>query len=152
LTRLRYSNTLIPHDRLTQQVDPELSRLMHKLIVNPLLAMIIVLPCERIVPRQEARPHRPGHHMHNRNLIRRKHLHPCQPSHISNSFNAPSRQSAFGTCRRIKSEFHAMSDTCCDPVVPVPHSERPIKTTFRRASGQLQCLSLFSSYLVETHA
>jgi len=40
---------LTRHDRLTQQIDPEVFRLKHKLIVNPLLAMIIILPRDRIV-------------------------------------------------------------------------------------------------------
>ena len=33
------------------------------------------LTCERIGPQQEARPHCPGHHMHDRNLVRHKHFH-----------------------------------------------------------------------------
>ena len=33
---------VIRHDRLTQQVDPEVFRLKHQLIVDPLLAMIII--------------------------------------------------------------------------------------------------------------
>ena len=55
---------------------------------------------ERIVPLQKAPPQRPCHHMHDRNLIRRKHFHTCQSSHISNPFITPSCHSALSTCHK----------------------------------------------------
>ena len=45
--------------------------------------------------------HRLFHHMHDRNLIRRKHFHRSHPSQLSDPFNAPSRHSAFSASRRI---------------------------------------------------
>ena len=50
-----------------------------------------VFPAERIIPHQKTPPHGAIHHMHNRNLICRKHLHPSQPCHTQPPFPDPTK-------------------------------------------------------------
>ena len=42
--------------------------------------------------KQKTPPHRAIHHMHNRNFIRRKHLHPSQPCHTQPAFPKPNQR------------------------------------------------------------
>jgi len=52
-------------------------------VLDPDLAMVIVLPGDGIVPQQKAPQHHAVHDMHDRNFVRRKHFHPCQSRHGS---------------------------------------------------------------------
>jgi len=74
---------VVRQNRLTQQNNPEVPGLMHKLIVKPQLAMVVILPRDRILPQQKTPPRRPIHHMHRGNLVRRKHFNPRQSCHFS---------------------------------------------------------------------
>jgi hypothetical protein len=77
---------MVAHDCLTQQINPEVARLMNQLVIEPQLAMIEILPADRIIPQQKTAANRAIHHMHNRNFIRRKHLHARQPCYDQTSF------------------------------------------------------------------
>ena len=66
---------MVAQDRLTEQINAEVACLMDQLLVEPQLAMIEILPADRIVPHQKAATHGAIHDMHYRNLIRRKHFH-----------------------------------------------------------------------------
>jgi hypothetical protein len=75
-------NRFIPaHPEPFDVPNPEVLRLPNKLIVEPLLARIIVLPRDRIITQQKAQPHDAIHHMHNRHFVSSKHLSTSQPSH-----------------------------------------------------------------------
>jgi hypothetical protein len=74
---------MVRQDRLTEQVDPKVLRLMSQLLIDPNLAMVIVLPADHIFAKQKAPPHRAIHDVDNRNFIRRKNLHTSQPRHSS---------------------------------------------------------------------
>jgi len=74
---------VIGQDCLTLQINPEVSCLMHKLLIDPDFAMVVVLSGDDIVPQQKSSPHRAVHHMDNHNFVRRKHFHPSQSCHVS---------------------------------------------------------------------
>ena len=66
-----------------------------------------ILPAEPIIPQQKTPPHRAVHHMHNRNLIRRKHLDTRYPSnlltstiHSSTSWIPSESTQSRSTCRQ----------------------------------------------------
>ena len=61
---------MVLQNRLTEQINSEVLRLMSQLLIDPNLAMVIVLPADRIIAKQETPPHCAVHHMHNRNFIR----------------------------------------------------------------------------------
>ena len=78
---------MVAENCLTQQVYAEMLRLMNQLLIEPQLAMIIILAGELIIAQQKAAANRAVHDMHNRNFIRRKHLDTRQSSHDPPPFN-----------------------------------------------------------------
>jgi hypothetical protein len=72
---------MVAYAGLAKQINPEVLRLLNKLTVEPLLAMIIVLTRDWIITQQKAPPHNAIHDMHNRHFVSSKYLSTSQPSH-----------------------------------------------------------------------
>jgi hypothetical protein len=71
------------HDGKSQQVDAKGPGQSLSLIFNHDFAMIVILATDGIVTQQVAATNHAIHHMHNRNLIRRKHFRSCHSRHHS---------------------------------------------------------------------
>jgi len=74
---------VIRHNRLAEQINSKVLRLMNKLFIDPDFSMVIILPGDGIITQQKATSHSPVHDVDNCNLICRKNLNPRQPSHDS---------------------------------------------------------------------
>jgi len=60
---LHHQMNVIRQNRPTQQINPEVPSLMHKLIVKPQLAMVVILPRDRVLApaKKTAAPSEPSH-------------------------------------------------------------------------------------------
>ncbi|MFN9035234.1 MAG: hypothetical protein ACK5YO_02995, partial [Planctomyces sp.] len=77
----------MPHERLTQPINANLSGLMTHLLVAPDLAMVLVSAADRIIAQQKTAPHCAIHHVDNRNFICRKDFDASQSCHLGTSIN-----------------------------------------------------------------
>ena len=57
------------NDRLTRQVDSRVPSLVSKSLIDPGFALVLVLSADGIFAKEETRPKRAIHHMHNRYFV-----------------------------------------------------------------------------------
>jgi hypothetical protein len=112
---------VIGHDRLTQQINAKVFGLMHELLIDPELAMVIVLSGDRIVSQQKTPPHRAIHDMHDRNFVRRKHFHPSQSCHASPQ-SAVRSQKAEQPAGQVYKNNAACQQNAVSPVIVLVHN------------------------------
>ncbi len=123
---------MVAQNRLTKQIDSEVLRLMNKLIIEPLLAMVIVLSTDGILAEEKTPPHRAIHDVDDCDFVRCKYLNTSQPSliHLISANESINKQG-----RRLQNQI-GVSTKCGVPLSPCALHRRTSRVDANLAADQ----------------